>query len=197
MINGRAFSFSRGRPTRFTDIYETAVWCSSNPSGNNDRSTRFLPSTFHDWSRNRLISNYCVEDGNARISLAITLAEIGREKRGLLDQRWLDESLVNSPSLNPLFPDRRSNRCAWAWRTEPHSRATDDSRFVLDYPDCLGVDNRVKRVTNNLVLSWDERFSLTSFTDDDDLMNFIGKWAFIIDCEKYEWLLRTVNFNRW
>lgn len=51
-------------------------------------------------------------------------------------------------------------------------------------------------MTNNLVLSWDERFSLTSFTDDDDLMNFIGKWAFIIDCEKYEWLLRTVNFNR-
>lgn len=73
-----------------------------------------------------------------------------------------------------------------------------DRRFSLrfDYPDCLGVDNRVKRVTNNLVLSWDERFSLTSFTDDDDLMNFIGKWAFIIDCEKYEWLLRTVNFNR-
>lgn len=149
MINGRAFSFSRGRPTRFTDIYETAVWCSSNPSGNNDRSTRFLPSTFHDWSRNRLISNYCVEDGNARISLAITLAEIGREKRGLLDQRWLDESLVNSPSLNPLFPDRRSNRCAWARRTEPHSRATDDSRFVSIIRIVLGsiIEWNVWRIT--------------------------------------------------
>lgn len=83
--------------------------------GNNDRSTRSLPSTFHDW----LISNYCMEDGNAKISLAITLAEIGRKKRGLLDQRWLDESLVNS-TLFFLIDEATGAR--GREEQDPHSR---------------------------------------------------------------------------
>lgn len=102
--------------------------------GNNDRSTRSLPSTFHDW----LISNYCVEDGNAKISLAITLAEIGRKKRGPLDQRWLDESLMNSTVLNPLFPHRRSNRCAWARGTGSALSWPTILASFRDYPSSNG-----------------------------------------------------------